>query len=113
MDKFSDISKSTIIILFIIVLIMFYHYTDSTDVISELDSNGDGNVSRAELKYYLNNVVGSKCVKKDELMRKTKLGLIKGFLMGFILSDFEGGIVLGLVSGVLNPLLHSMEVRVL
>lgn len=116
MNKFKDLSIGSIVVLFIFVIIEIYYFTDDVDyrelALKDLDLNGDGKVSRSELKYYLTEVEKKKKNKQiftSDLKKSIAGGVVRGFLMGLILNSFEGGLVLGLILGVLNPILAGAE----
>lgn len=117
MFKLNEISIGGVLVVCTILAVLLYIYCGSHEnnldkYLSVLDLNKDGKVSRWELKHYL------KLVKAENERRKTDWnsikkqvvgGLFRGFLMGIILSDLEGGIALGLVLGAINPVLHTAE----
>ena len=113
MNKFKDISYAAVVILVIVLLLQIYIYSkDNDDPLKFLDYNRDGKVTKGELKMYLKHIEEEKKRKKMELSdfkKSTCSGLIRGMLMGLILFDIEGGIVLGITLGVLNPLISSIE----
>lgn len=116
MNTFGDLSVGAIVVLFILVLIELYYFTDDTDynelTLKNLDINGDGKVSRRELKYYLLEVEKKKKNKQiftKDLKKSIASGVVRGFLMGLILNSFEGGLVLGLMLGILNPIIAGAE----
>jgi len=116
MNKFGDLSIGAAIFLFILVLIEVFYYTDDTDysriTLEKLDIDGDGTVSRSELKHYLLEVERKKNIKqikKHDLSKSVVSGIVRGFMMGLILNSFEGGLVLGLILGIVNPILTGTE----
>ena len=115
MNKFKDISSTVMIILTLAVIIQVYIYYDKdykVDKLASLDINQDGVVSRKELKYYLkllNDKKHKKLIKFNDVLTSSLNGAARGLLMGLILQDFQGGLVLGLMLGVLNPLLANSD----
>ena len=115
MFKLQHISVKGILIVIsiLVILIYFYNTASGTHVdkrLRMLDQNGDGYVSRQELKNYLTMIRNEGKTRKvdiNNIKKQIISGLSRGFLMGLILSDFEGGIALGLVLGAINPLLHT------
>jgi hypothetical protein len=115
MYKFSDLSFGAFLLLFIVLLIQiyyFYDFDDEIDNLTDLDFDGNGKVSRQELKYYL-KLVEDRTKKKKIKWREAKenifAGVIRGFLMGFILNSVEGGLTLALILGVINPVISCGE----
>lgn len=117
MFKITEISLRGIMIVVTMLAIMLYIYCESQENIidrhlSSLDINKDGKVSRWELKQYL-AMLKSENEKRTtnwyNIKKQIISGLFRGFLMGIVLSDLEGGIALGLVLGSINPILHTAE----
>jgi hypothetical protein len=115
MNKFGDLSIGAVIALFMLVILEVY-YIDNTDyyelTLNNLDKDGDGKVSRSELKYYLTEVEKRKkmrVLKAGDIKLSVIGGLARGFLMGLILDSAEGGIVLGLILGIVNPVMMGVE----
>jgi hypothetical protein len=120
MNKFGDLSIGALIVLFILVILEVYYYIDNTDyselTLKSLDKNGDGKVSRSELRFYLTEVEKKKrmrVLKTSDIKRSIVGGVARGFLMGLILDSAEGGIVLGLILGIVNPILMGAEKMIL
>jgi len=115
MNKFSDLSYGTVIILIIaVIIITHYCYIRQTDSspIHNLDLDGDGKVSRSELKHYLLLLEKERSKKRIhyfDIIKSMGSGFVRGLLMGLILQDFEGGLTLGLVLGLINPVLTGLE----
>lgn len=116
MNKFSDISLVSVIILICILAVEIFFMTDDKEyhyqTIQELDINKDGIISRKELKYYLLKIEeqkNKKQIRSNEIKRSVIGGIARGFLMGLILGSFEGGVVLGLILGIINPILLGVE----
>jgi len=113
MYKFSDISNgSMIVLIFLLVLQVYWYYDDEYDVdlITTIDFNGDGVVSRKELKHYfqlLDKKSKKKKIKLNDLIRSSATGALRGFIMGFILQDWHGGWVLALICAIINPLIEN------
>ena len=85
---------------------------DDEDPFDELDENKDGVVSRAELKKYLEKMAAAgnkKKIKKREFWQNIVSGIIRGLLMGFVLQDIEGGMVLSILYAVMNPIAVGSE----
>lgn len=114
MNKFKDVSYVALILLTIALLIEFYfmHERDEhDDTLKNLDYNQDGKVSRSELKRYLMWLEAKKRKNSMSTMEfKTSIvsGLSRGLLMGLILFDMEGGVVLGIILGLLNPVITGL-----
>jgi hypothetical protein len=120
MNKFKDLSIGALIVLFVLVIMEVYYYTDNIDytevTLKNLDKNSDGKVSRSELKYYLTEVEKRKklhVIKSGDVKLSIVGGLARGFLMGLILGSVEGGFVLGLILGIVNPILMGAEKMIL
>lgn len=112
MKKIKDLSYGVITILIITIIMMFFYDTGEQTFLKELDLNKDGIVSRGELSKYLNRISNDNTVKKQTMIKKIKTGFIRGFLMGVILQDLEGGMVLALILGIINPMLHNIEAKI-
>lgn len=105
--------------LFVISLVLQYYYfskrsTDKRfiDDIKKIDMNDDGVISRKELKFYLSRMEDEKLDKNMTLKdfgRSITGGVIRGFLMGLLLFDWEGGLTLALILGMINPLILASE----
>lgn len=116
MFKLGSISVGGIILIIIVLAIQGYYYCQNdnalTQNIKSLDFNKDGTVSRWELKHYLEMLESEKKKKSTtwtNIKKQIIGGMFRGFLMGIILSDLEGGIALGIVLGSINPVLHTAE----
>lgn len=113
MNKFKDISTGAIIILVILLILEVYYFYEKTTheyTLDELDKNKDGVVTKQELKYHMMNVMGSKkSISKKEILKLAGAGVIRGLMMGFLLADLEGGVVLGITLGILNPLISGAQ----
>ena len=114
MNKFSELSIPSLVLLTIVMIVIYYNHIseDEIDRISSIDFNNDGMVTKKEMKYYLNLLQQrdkKNKLKRTELIKSSFSGIIRGFIMGFILCDFEGGIVLGLILAVVNPMMTGTE----
>jgi len=115
MHKISDLSTAVVIILILIFLTQIWFlldYSDENEALADLDHNKDGAVSREELKNYLLHIQQSKekkTIKIGELLKSMYSGAIRGMLMGFVIADWEGGLTLAIISGILNPVITSTE----
>ena len=84
--------------------------TDTRDVFSKIDSNSDGALSRKEFKKHMMDLEKSKSgIKSRDLSVTIAKGIIRGALMGIILGDFEGGVILALTLSAVNPFIHAVE----
>jgi len=111
MNKINDLSYGILLVLVIFVIVVFFHSVpDEHSVLDSLDDDKYHIINRSELKYYLSQSIHENCVKRHTLTKKIKTGLVRGLLMGVILNDLEGGMVLALLMGILNPVMHSLEV---
>ena len=117
MNTLSDISIGPFMILVFILLFELYYLIekkDETDIKNfiELDANRDGIVTRKELKRYLTILKDQQkkdTFHHDELVKIVFTGIIRGCLTGIILNNFEGGIALGIMSGILDPIVAGMK----
>ena len=116
MYKLKAISIGGIILIVLVFAIQAYHYCGNDDSLARnlqtLDFNQDGKVSRLELKHYLNllTIDKNKEIADWNAIKKQILGgIFRGFLIGIVLNDMEGGIALGLVLGAINPVLYTAE----
>jgi F0F1-type ATP synthase assembly protein I len=115
MNKFTDLSQAAIIILVIVIIIELWFFVDDTEerrAYENIDANKDGVISRAELKMYLDNITKireSKKIRTKDIYKNFVSGALRGLVMGFLLSDWEGGVVLGLMMGLLNPVIMTAE----
>jgi len=118
MKKFKDLSFVAIIVLTLILLIqlyIIYKYGNETDPLYFLDYDKDGVVTKSEFKKYIELVEERKRSKKNNIyiIKKSILsGFSRGLLTGLLLLDIEGGLVLGIISGILNPLITSLENKI-
>lgn len=115
MNKLKDLSLAAIIVLVIAFMAMMYFMYDDTqrDALYQLDQNGDGVVSRAELKHYLQlarqPTYQKQKIRSAEITRSMLMGAFRGLLMGLVLKDLEGGFALAFVSGLMNPVMVGAE----
>jgi hypothetical protein len=118
MAKFNDISIGILVVMCIVVFIeaaLIYYYYNVEHQIQSLDSldlNGDGVVSRSELKQILKMHLEKK--KKtpptiDHVLKSARSGVLRGGLMGLISHGFEGAIAGGLILGIINPMVAGIE----
>lgn len=113
MNKISDLSIGTIILFIFIFMFLFSSFSSDTDPLDELDADRDGIVTRHELKNYLikqkNNETSISAAK---IKKQVVGGALRGFFMGLIFMDIEGGITLSIVLGILNPLVSLFENKI-
>jgi F0F1-type ATP synthase assembly protein I len=115
MNKLRDLSKSgTIIIVCLMILLLYYWYDnmDEIDQIRKIDADKNGVVTKAELRDYLiwiEKTRRKKRIRLVDIAHSMYSGFIRGLLMGLILRDFEGGITLGLILGIINPVISGAE----
>jgi hypothetical protein len=117
MNKLHNVSYTVLILLVIGLLLLNQYFKvispkkNIIDDIHTIDINGDGIVSRKELKYYLSRIEEEKntnYLTSSDFIKSGVGGLIRGFLMGCILFDIEGGVTLGIMLGVLNPIISGV-----
>lgn len=112
MNKFTDISLAVFIVFVIVLLAIFYLLTDEENILEKADLNSDGYVTADELKQYINSI---ERLKKDKKLTKIEVfkcvisGFIRGFLMGLIIQDLEGGLALGFTLATVNPIMMGIE----
>lgn len=114
MSKFSELSIGILVVMCLIVLIeayIIYNYIEKeADILHQLDLNGDGVVSRSELKYILNHHTKKKSTPSiDRLIQSARTGALRGGLMGLISHGIEGAVAGGLVLAVINPMVSGIE----
>lgn len=115
MFKFNELSTGWMVVLCIILIVLYYFYSEDSNeyfTFKELDVNKDGVVSRGELKQYLEKIYVKEKKEKIEtqtLVRNIFSGVIRGFIMGLLLADLEGGFALALVLGIVNPIVANVE----
>jgi hypothetical protein len=115
MFKFNELSTGWIVVLCIVLIVLYYFYSEDSDnrvTFNELDINKDGIVSRGELKIYLEKIHAKEKKEKIEtqaLISNIFGGVIRGFIMGLLLADLEGGFALALVLGIVNPIVANIE----
>ena len=117
MFRISDISiGGAIVIIIVLIILMYIHCESNTNkfhnVLKQMDSDRNGIITRSELKQYFSMLKyenEKRVIDTNNIKKQVLSGFIRGFLMGIILSDFEGGIALGLVLGTINPVLIITE----
>ncbi len=114
MNKFSELSRTGIIIVLIlfIVIVSIWYENQTQNPVQVLDLDGDGKISKSELKYYLTKLEENKKKKyitRSDIFQNIFSGLVRGILMGLILDDMEGGFTLALMLGLINPILTVVE----
>lgn len=46
---------------------------------------------------------------RNDLLKSSFTGLIRGFFTGFILGGIEPGLVVGLTTSIINPIIHHID----
>ena len=92
MAKFSDLYIGYLISIIIITLIIIFYYYHN-DRISGFSSE----LQEKKTLHYRN------------LLNSASSGFIRGFLMGFILGDYETAIITGISVSCVNPIMLTYE----
>lgn len=116
MAKFSDLSIGIIILLLITIIIETYliykHHEENQHFdINTIDLNGDGIVSKSELKYILKQHLekNKSPIGLQGLLKSARSGALRGGLMGLMTHGIEGALAGGLMLGIINPLVSGLE----
>lgn len=113
MNKLKDTSLFVIVVIFLIVITVGNTYDKAktpNEIFGEIDKNRNGVLSRGEFKYYMEKLEKNKSLPKASSMSLTIVkGLVQGVVMGAILNDFEGGVILSLILSAVNPLMYIVE----
>ncbi len=114
MKSFNDVSLSVLIVLFIVLvceMLYMYKNRNSRDLISQIDCDGNGALSKSEFKYYVDNYIkkDNKMLNLTGLVKSASAGAIRGFLMGLLLNGVNGAITYATVLAVINPIITSIE----
>lgn len=122
MNKFKDISVGSLVFLSIILLLQLHYFYKKRsrvktieDIMRELDYNQDGKITRKELKYYLEKIEQERknnIMSINDFLQTVFGGVIRGFAMGLLLNSMEGGIVLGIMLGIINPLITMTQKQI-
>jgi len=112
MHKFGDVSIGAMVALVLLLGLEIQYYIDNNNythvAINQIDKNGDGIITRKELKQHLLNIEKKRKfnnISSTDIAKSIISGVIRGFIMGLILNSFEGGVVLGLILGTVNPII--------
>lgn len=119
MNQLKDLSLGAMVVLVLVFVIQIHFMYDDTmhNSLNQLDANGDGVITRAELKQFLEQSRrpphGRKKIRSSEIVRAMTMGVFRGLLMGLVLKDLTGGITLAIVAGLMNPVMVATERYVL
>lgn len=115
MNKLQDVSVGILAFLTIVVAIEFWIATD-TDESTTIDQirmkDGHVLVTHEDLKQYierLEKIKASGQITGTEVYRSIFNGVVRGFLMGLVLSNLEGGVVMAMMLGLINPVILYAE----
>jgi hypothetical protein len=117
----SDLYLGVGVLFLFIILFQYWYYTNSInpkkqfiDDIKQIDQNGDGVISRKELKYYLTRLEEHKSsismTWKDFGLSMCG-GFISGCLIGLIQGNIHHGLAMGIMLGLVNPISVSITRR--
>ncbi len=114
MNKFNELSRTgvMIVVVLFVIIISFWYENQTQNPVQILDLDGDGKISKTELKYYLLQLEENKkkkAITRSDIFQNVFSGLVRGVLMGLILDDMEGGFTLAIMLGLINPILTVVE----
>lgn len=102
----------TFVIMLFITLTYTYRKEKQLAEFDEIDLNGDGIITRQELKHHLTKELEKRSnqpPKMEGLAKSATSGIIRGFLMGLLINGFEGAVLGAFVLGTINPIISSVE----
>ena len=114
MKSSGDISIGFLIVLIVLVCLEIYFvYKKNTEELpmEVMDRNGDGVVSREELKFLIEHdlLKTDKALTLRALSKSAASGALRGFLSGMLINGFEGGITGSMVLMIINPIITGFE----
>ncbi len=112
MDKLEKIANAVFIVFAILVIYIFYYYYTKEDLSSEIDTDGDGIVTRAELKAYIKKELERHAENPPQfrgVVKSAISGAVRGACTGLLLSGVEGAITSAIVLGMINPIITGIE----
>ena len=111
MATLKDLYTGTFLVLFLLAIYIFVHYYQKEeDEIADL--NNDGVLSPSEISYHIKKDLSNKSSQPPRfwaIVKSCLTGLLRGFLMGLLLSGVEGGVVTALSLGIINPIMTSID----
>ncbi len=110
MKSFEDISKSIFIAMVIMLIIIFLYANFIRDNYKEADTNGDGIVTRKEMMEYMKKKSPSNLIGK--LKSAFLCGLLRGFVLGYLIDGPNGAVVTSIVYGTINPVISWFEFEI-
>lgn len=115
MYSLDNISIGVYVVFVMILFILLthtYHRESQLAEFNEIDLNGDGIITRQELKHHLAKELekrNSQPPKMEGLVKSATSGIIRGFLMGLLINGFEGAVLGAFVLGTINPIISGIE----
>lgn len=115
MNRLQDLSIGIIIFLTIIVAIEFWIATDADEEnhIDEVEiNNGHIYITHEDLRSYISDLEKNKATERitgRDVYKSVFNGVVRGFLMGMVLSNLEGGVAMSLMLGLINPVILYAE----
>jgi hypothetical protein len=115
MNKLEDLSFGILVFLLIIVAIEFWIVSDQDlpQTVQRVELIHDSVVvTHKDLRQYISTLERDKAtrtINESEVYKSIFNGVVRGFLMGLVLSDLEGGIVMAMMLGLINPVILYAE----
>lgn len=115
MNKLEDLSFGILVFLLIIVAIEFWIVSDQDlpQTVQRVELVHDSVVvTHKDLRQYITDIEREKAhrvINEQEIYKSIFNGVTRGFLMGLVLSNFEGGIVMAMMLGLINPVILYAE----
>lgn len=110
MDKLEKIYTGVFIVFLLLTFYMFFHYYNLEE--NDADINNDGIIDNEELSYHIKKELDKRSGQPPRfkgIVKSCISGLFRGFLMGMMLTGFEGAITSALVLGTINPIVTGIE----
>lgn len=115
MNRLQDLSVGILIFLTVVVALEFWIATDADEEnhIDQVEVHDDQiYVTHEDLRTYIRKLESNKAedrVTGRDVYKSVFNGVVRGFLMGLVLSNLEGGIVMSLMLGLINPVILYAE----
>lgn len=115
MNKLEDLSVGILVFLTVIVALEFWIVADQDlpQTVQNVQFKHDSVVvTHKDLKQYIRSMEqekASRTITDVDVYKSVFNGVTRGFLMGLVLSNFEGGVVMALMLGLINPVILYAE----
>lgn len=110
MSALKDLYTGTFVVMFLVVIFIFVHYFKKEEEYIE-DLNHDGKIETSEIIQHIKKELdkSGQPPKFWMIVKSCLTGLLRGFLMGMLLSGMEGAVVTGISLGIINPIMLSID----